>query len=59
MISSATKLHNLGWIQFFFPNQRVIIIIIVLWWYTTIAKGKNLFLDGDLKDYDICNIKIK
>jgi len=57
MIISATKLHNLWSIQSFFPWSKGCSYHNNSLWYIAIAKEKNLFLDGDLRDYDICNIK--
>jgi len=39
-----------------FASERVLVIIIVPCDILQL-QGKNLFLDGDLRDYDICSIK--
>jgi hypothetical protein len=59
MITSATKLHNLGSIQSFFPWLKGCSYHNNSLWYNAIAKEKTSFLDGDLRDYDICSIKLK
>ncbi len=57
MITNVTKLHNLGSIQSFFSlGQKVLVIIVIPVIYCN-CKGKNLFLDSDLRDYDISSIK--
>jgi hypothetical protein len=50
MITSATKLHNLGsnFLKIYHNNSS---------WYIAIAKEKTFFFDGDLRDCDIFNKK--